>query len=77
MLRLIDCRSIEPTERGFLDRLANAVGGAPTSVEEAAERLENRKKHIELVGPYLSECFGHTSCDPHLETVLLQDGWQS
>ena len=31
----IDCRSIEPTERGFLDGLGGAVGGAPASAEEA------------------------------------------
>ena len=35
----IDCRSIEPTERGFLEHLGAAVGGAPTSAEDAAERL--------------------------------------
>jgi DNA-binding response OmpR family regulator len=46
---MIDCRSIEPTERGFLDRLAQAVGGAPTSAEEAAERLAALGERVVLV----------------------------
>jgi hypothetical protein len=46
---VIDCRSIEPTERGFLDRLANAVGGAPASAEEAAERLAGLGERVVLV----------------------------
>src|SRR5690349_17490827 len=46
---MIDCRSIEPTERGFLDRLADAVGGAPTNVEEAAERLAALGERVVLV----------------------------
>jgi hypothetical protein len=46
---MIDCRSIEPTERGFLDRLAGAVGGAPTSAEEAAERLAGLGERVVLV----------------------------
>src|ERR671936_703795 len=46
---MIDCRSIEPTERGFLNRLANAVGGAPASAEEAAERLAGLGERVVLV----------------------------
>ena len=45
----IDCRSIEPTERGFLDGLGGAVGGAPTSAEEAAERLARLGERVVLV----------------------------
>jgi hypothetical protein len=45
----IDCRSIEPTERGFLDSLASAVGGAPSSAEEAAERLAGLGERVVLV----------------------------
>jgi DNA-binding winged helix-turn-helix (wHTH) protein len=45
----IDCRSIEPTERGFLDGLRGAVGGAPTSAEEAAERLGRLGERVVLV----------------------------
>ena len=46
---VIDCRSIEPTERGFLDSLGSAVGGAPTSAEEAAERLAGLGERVVLV----------------------------
>src|SRR4029079_4715913 len=46
---MIDCRSIEPTERGFLDRLADTVGGAPTSAVEAAERLAGLGERVVLV----------------------------
>ncbi len=45
----IDCRSIEPTERGFLDGLGVAVGGAPASAEEAAERLAGLGERVLLV----------------------------
>ena len=46
---VIDCRSIEPTERGFLDSLGSAVGGAPASAEEAAERLAGLGERVVLV----------------------------
>jgi hypothetical protein len=46
---MVDCRSIEPTERGFLDRLASAIGGAPTSAEEATERLAGLGERVVLV----------------------------
>jgi hypothetical protein len=45
----IDCRSIEPTERGFLDGLGGAVGAAPTSAEEAADRLAQLGPRVVLV----------------------------
>jgi hypothetical protein len=35
----LDCRSIEPTEAGFLSELATANGGTPGPAEEIAERL--------------------------------------
>src|SRR5688500_17004726 len=37
----LDCRAIEPTERGFLHELGAAVGGDVSSVEEAAARLDS------------------------------------
>ena len=46
---LIDCRSVEPTARGFLEGLGSAVGGAPTSAEEAAERLAELGEHVVLI----------------------------
>ena len=45
----IDCRSIEPTERGFLDGLGAAVGGVLTSADEAAERLAQLGERVVLV----------------------------
>jgi len=45
----IDCRSIEPTERGFLDRLGSAVGGTPANAEEAAQRLAGLGERVVLV----------------------------
>lgn len=38
VLRL-DCRAVEPSERGFLQELGAAIGGAFTTPEQAAERL--------------------------------------
>jgi ATP/maltotriose-dependent transcriptional regulator MalT len=35
----LDCRGIEPTERGFLRELVGAVGGNAATAEEAADRL--------------------------------------
>jgi len=46
---MVDCRSIEPTERGFLDRLGSAIGGAPASAEEATERLAGLGVRVVLV----------------------------
>jgi len=37
----LDCRVIEPTERGFLQDLGTAIGCELSSPEEAAERLED------------------------------------
>jgi hypothetical protein len=45
----IDCRSIEPTERGFLDGLGGAVGAALTSAEEAAVRLAQLGERVVLI----------------------------
>ena len=45
----IDCRSIEPTERGFLDRLGSAVGGTPANAEDAAQRLAGLGERVVLV----------------------------
>ena len=35
----LDCRSVEPTERGFMRELGAAVGGKLDTAEDAAERL--------------------------------------
>src|SRR5262245_50067720 len=35
----LDCRSMEPTERGFLNELGIATGGTITGPEQAVERL--------------------------------------
>src|SRR5947209_20463067 len=35
----LDCRTIEPTEAGFLSELIAATGGAPSSPQEVAARL--------------------------------------
>lgn len=35
----LDCRAIEPTERGFLQELSTAIGGDISTPEEAAKRL--------------------------------------
>lgn len=36
----LDCRSIEPTERGFLDELRTAIGGPIRNFDQAAQRLQ-------------------------------------
>ena len=58
----IDCGSIEPTERGFLEALGTAVGGAPASAEEAAERLARLGERVVLI------------LDTY-EVLRLLDGW--
>ena len=35
----LDCRCIEPTERGFLSAVGDAIGNMPATAEEAADRL--------------------------------------
>src|ERR1700686_4372368 len=35
----LDCRVIEPTQRGFIQELNAAIGGAAANVEDAAGRL--------------------------------------
>lgn len=44
----LDCRSLEPTERGFLRELGAAVGGELHTVEDAAERLRGLGAHVLL-----------------------------
>ena len=48
VLRL-DCRSIEPTERGFLAALAAKTGGELTTAEAAAARLDGLGERVVLV----------------------------
>ncbi len=45
----VDCTTIEPTERGFLDALGTAVGGAPGTADEAAQRLAHLGPRVALV----------------------------
>ena len=44
----LDCRSIEPTEKGFLHRLDAAIGGDHTTPEDAADRLGQLGKRVVL-----------------------------
>ncbi len=44
----LDCRSIEPTEAGFLQELGAMVGGNPFTVEEAASRLDSLGSRVIL-----------------------------
>lgn len=48
VLRL-DCRAIEPTERGFLAALTGATGAALATAEDAAERLDRLGGPVVLV----------------------------
>ena len=48
VLRL-DCRSIEPTERGFLVALEGKTGGELTTAEAAATRLDELGERVVLV----------------------------
>jgi len=45
----LDCRSIEPTERGFLDALADRTGGRLQTADDAASRLRDLGSHVVLV----------------------------
>ena len=44
----LDCRAIEPSEQGFLHELGAAIGGNPTTPEEAANRLKALGDHVAL-----------------------------
>ena len=44
----LDCRAIEPTERGFLHELGAAIGGACDSVEDVADRLGGLGERVVL-----------------------------
>jgi hypothetical protein len=48
VLRL-DCRAIEPTERGFLAALAGATGADLSTATDAADRLERLGDHVVLI----------------------------
>ena len=45
----LDCRAIEPTERGFLSALGDATGAASPSPAEAASRLDSLGERVVLV----------------------------
>ena len=44
----LDCRAIEPTERGFLHELGAAIGGAADDVQGVAERLSGLGSRVVL-----------------------------
>ena len=44
----LDCRSIEPTEKGFLHRLDAAIGGDNITPEDAADRLGQLGERVVL-----------------------------
>lgn len=58
----LDCRAIEPTDRGFLHELGAAVGADAPSVEEAARRLGRLGDRVVL------------ALDTY-EVLRLLDGW--
>jgi hypothetical protein len=45
----LDCRAMEPTERGFLHELKIAIGGPITRIEQAARRLQSLGDRVLLV----------------------------
>ncbi|OGO22457.1 MAG: hypothetical protein A2Z28_05080 [Chloroflexi bacterium RBG_16_51_9] len=45
----LDCRSMEPTERGFLHELSTAIGSQVQTADEAAERLGRLGQRVVLV----------------------------
>jgi len=44
----LDCRAIEPTERGFIHELGNAIGSDATTVKKATERLGRLGRRVVL-----------------------------
>jgi len=44
----LDCRTIEPTERGFLQELDTAIGGPSKTLEQASERLQGLGHRVVL-----------------------------
>jgi hypothetical protein len=46
---VLDCRTIEPTERGFLQELDTAIGGPSKTVEKAVLRLQSLGAPVVLV----------------------------
>jgi len=45
----LDCRTIEPTERGFLHELDTAIGGPSKTVERAVQRLQSLGEPVVLI----------------------------
>jgi hypothetical protein len=45
---ILDCRSIEPTEKGFIHCLNTAIRGDPTTQEDAADRLGQLRERVVL-----------------------------
>ena len=87
----LDCRAIEPTERGFLSALADATGVASPSPTEAAARLDSLGERVVLVldtyevfrlfDSWLQRAFVPSLSD-HVRVVLSgreppMTGWQS
>src|SRR5262245_8664240 len=44
----LDCRAIEPTERGLLQQLGTAIGGRVTGAEQASLRLQSLGSRVLL-----------------------------
>ena len=90
ILRL-DCRAIEPTERGFLAALAGSIGGELLTAEDAAARLGSLGERVvlaldtyevvRLLDPWLRQTFVPTVTD-NVRMVLAgreppMSGWPS
>src|SRR5438046_8379112 len=46
---LLDCRAIEPTDRGFIHSLASAVGSRASTLEAVSERIRRLSHRVVLV----------------------------
>src|SRR5574341_950694 len=44
---LLDCRAIEPTDRGFIHRLATAVGSRASTLGAVSERSEEHTSELQ------------------------------
>src|SRR5207237_5304800 len=58
----LDCRAVEPTQRGFLHELAAAIGGDAANTEQAVDRLAALGDQVVL------------ALDNY-EVFQLMDGW--
>src|SRR5436190_23825401 len=49
IVTLLDCRSIEPTDRGFIHSLASAVGSRASTLGAVSERIGRLSHRVVLV----------------------------